>query len=183
MANKQTYAVLLRGINVGGRHKLPMAELKTLAESVGGHRPATYIQSGNMVLDLEPQIVDTFAAALEEAIEGRFGFSVPVVLRRQSQWRQIVDNNPFLGPETDIKTLAVAFLKEMPEAEQVAALDPQRSPPDRFQVHGDTVYLEYPNGLARSKLTNAYLDSKLKTVSTVRNWRTTMKMLEMMAGR
>lgn len=178
-----TFVALLRGINVGGRHKLPMADLRSLAESLGGTRPETYIQSGNLVFGLDPASSNDFARRLAAGIEERFGFSVPIILRRGDELRRVVQNNPFLRSDTDIRTLHVGFLMEAPSAERVASLDPDRSPPDRVEVIGNHAFLEYPNGLARSKLTNAYLDSRLKTIGTVRNWRTTLKLLSMIDRR
>ena len=90
--------------------------------------------------------------------------------------------NPFLeaGAETD--KLHVVFLAELPDAERVEALDPDRSPPDEFVVRGREIYLHCPNGLARSKLTNSYFDARLSTTSTMRNWKTVRKLLELAAG-
>ena len=175
----QTYVALLRGINVGGRNKLPMAELKSLVQDLGGCSVRTYIQSGNVVFEADADL----GSAVSEGIAERHGLKVPVVLRTAEEVASVVASNPFLveDPRLDAKTLHVAFLADEPTAEQAASLDPERSPPDAFRVVGKTVYLHYPNGLARSKLTNAYLDSKLKTVSTVRNWNTCLKLVEMAA--
>lgn len=175
-----TYIALLRGINVGGRNKLPMAELKEIVSKAGGEAVRTYIQSGNVVYEADEDLGSAISAALEQEKELR----VPVVTRTANQLAAVLAGNPFLkaDPELDIKTLHVAFLAAAPTAEQVANLDPDRSPPDAFHVDGDVVYLSYPNGLGRSKLTNAYLDSKLKTVSTVRNWKTCLKLAEMVGA-
>ena len=84
------------------------------------------------------------------------------------------------GAETD--RLHVVFLADAPDAEHVEALDPNRSSPDEFAVRGREIYLHCPNGLARSKLTNSYFDSRLSTISTMRNWKTVRKLLELAAG-
>ena len=74
------------------------------------------------------------------------------------------------------------FLADLPAASKIETLDPQRSPGDEYIVRGREIYLRLPNGVAGSKLTNAYFDSKLATTSTSRNWRTVTKLLEMMKG-
>jgi len=94
----------------------------------------------------------------------------------------VIAANPFLSSEMNEKALYIYFLRETPAPEALAALDPNRSHPDRFIVSGREVYLHLPNGMARTKLTNAWLDSKLKTISTARNWNTVLKLCELMRG-
>ncbi len=112
------------------------------------------------------------------AIRRRFGFENAVVIRSSEELRHVVDSNPF-DTSGDPRFLHVAFLGETPSAEAVSRLDPQRSPPDAFAVQGRNVHLHYPNGVARSKLTNEYLAAQLRTASTMRNWRTVLTLLEM----
>jgi uncharacterized protein (DUF1697 family) len=88
--------------------------------------------------------------------------------------------NPYAKPGVDDRTLPVVFLARKPKKEDIARLDPNRSPGDEFTVRGQEIYLRLPNGVANSKLPNVYLDSKLQTISTSRNWRTTQTLLEMM---
>jgi uncharacterized protein (DUF1697 family) len=107
---------------------------------------------------------------------------VPVVLRSAAELRAVVRGNPFLEAGADPATLHVAFLADRPTAAAAASLDPARSPPDAFAVRGREVYLHLPNGGARSKLTTAWLDARLDTVSTVRNWRTVERLLALASG-
>ena len=95
---------------------------------------------------------------------------------------QVAAGNPFLRRKCDPKWLHVVFLADTPAQAAVAALNPQRSPGDEFVVRGGEIYLHLPNGAARSKLTNQYFDSTLKTVSSGRNWNTVTTLLEMMQG-
>jgi len=81
------------------------------------------------------------------------------------------------------KLFHVVFLATRPAARAVKALDPDRSPPDKFVHHGREIYLKCPNGIARTKLTNAYFDSKLDTTSTMRNWKTVLKLQELLSDR
>ena len=99
-------------------------------------------------------------------------------MRSSEELRQVAASNPF-DTSGDPRFLQVAFLADAPSAEAVSRLDPERSPPDAFAVRGRNVYLHYPNGVARSKLTNEYLSAQLQTASTMRNWRTVLTLLEM----
>ena len=173
---------LLRGINVGGRNKLPMAQLRTIVEGIGGLDVRTYIQSGNVVFTAPQSIARRAATTLSDALEREAGISSPVTLRTAEEMQEIVASNPYLVPGQDQGHLHVGFLADQPSAAAVAGLDPDRSPQDEFTVRGREIYLRCPNGLARTKLTNAYFDSRLETTSTVRNWRTTLKLLAMAQG-
>lgn len=170
----ENHIALLRGINVGGKHRLPMAQLTKFFGQAGATQVQTYIQSGNVVFASTPADAPQVVAAVAQLIERQCGFSAPIVLRGAGQWRQLIANNPFLAQEADPEILHVAVLADPPPPERVARLDPRRGVPDQFVVVGADVYLCLPNGVARTKLTNAWLDSTLRTVSTVRNWRTVL---------
>lgn len=173
------HVLLLRGINVGGKNKLPMVLLTTLVTELGGHDVRTYIQSGNVVFTASDETAGAIEQRLPERILDRLGLHVPVVRRTAAELLDATAHNPFLDGVPEEKALHLFFLKEQPTQAQVAALDPDRSPGDRFAVRGRDVYLLLPNGIANSKLTNAYFDSKLKTVSTARNWRTVLTLAHM----
>ena len=172
------YVALLRGVNVGGRNKLPMAELRDLFASAGCAAVRTYIQSGNAVFEATHELAEAVPEIVTVAIRRRFGYESVVVLRSGEELRQVVTSNPF-DTSGDPRFLHVAFLKDTPSAEAISRLDPERSPPDEFVVRGRNVYLRYPNGVARSKLTNECFAVQLQTVSTMRNWRTVLRLLEM----
>ncbi|MGD2115512.1 MAG: DUF1697 domain-containing protein [Acidobacteriota bacterium] len=182
----RTCIALLRGINVGGKHKLPMAALRSIFEEAGCGEVRTYIQSGNVVFTAEPDLAARVPERIGREIEARFGFTSPVVTRSAAELAEVAASNPFVDPSVeegvDEKALHVLFLRDAPAAAQVAALDPDRSPPDRYTVRGREVYLCCPQGVARTKLTTRYFDSRLETVSTLRNWRTVRKLLELAGG-
>lgn len=177
------HIALLRGINVGGHNALPMKDLAAMFGEAGCSDVRTYIQSGNVVFEAAPTLARRIAGVITASIGDRFGLEVPVVTRSADQLAAIVSANPYAREGTDEKWLHVAFLADTPSAAGIAALDPQRSPPDEFVVHNAEIYLSCPNGMARTKLTNAYFDTTLGTTSTVRNWRTTLKLLEMVGRR
>lgn len=173
------HIALLRGINVGGHNKLSKNDLVTLFEDAGCRQVKTYIQSGNLVYEAPCALAKELPILIAKAIHERHGFNVPVITRTAEELQAVIHGNPFLQDRGDEKALHVGFLADLPKEEHIATLDPQRSPPDEFTVRGREIYLRCPDGLARTKLTNAYFDSKLSTVCTLRNWRTTLKLLEM----
>lgn len=170
-----TYLALLRGINVGGKNRLSMTDLSRIVALAGGTDVRTYIQSGNVVFRAEADLSAAISRGLQEAL----GLSVPVVLRTHAELAAVVAKNPFLAQGADPDALNAMFLADWPEEEAVRALDPERSPGDAYVVVGREVYMHCPKGLARCKLTNDYFDRRLKTTSTVRNWRTVLKLLEL----
>jgi uncharacterized protein (DUF1697 family) len=178
----ETYLALLRGINVGGKNKLPMKDLAGMFAAAGCADVRTYIQSGNVLLKATPTLAAKLPATIAAGIAEQFGYQTPVVLRTAKELAGIVAGNPFLGPGADEDALHVMFLTSVPTPDLISSLDPGRSPLDAFVVKGREVYLQLPNGVARSRLTNAYFDAKLKTTSTGRNWRTVNKLLELMNG-
>ena len=175
---EQRYVALLRGVNVGGKNKLPMADLRDIFTAAGCAAVQTYIQSGNVVFEAAQDLAERVPEIVTRAIRRRFGYETAVVMRSSEELRRVVSSNPF-DTSGDPRFLHVAFLEDTPGAEAVSRLDPQRSPPDAFAVRGRNVHLHYPNGVARSKLTNEYLAAQLQTVSTMRNWRTILSLLEM----
>ncbi|MYD95403.1 MAG: DUF1697 domain-containing protein [Chloroflexi bacterium] len=176
------YVALLRGINVGGRNKLPMRELAAMFVEAGCEDVRTYIQSGNVVFRAPPGLVDGLRARITEAIADSHGFRIPIVMRTASDFDRIVRDNPFLAAGADPAKLHVGFLAAAPAPARLVRLDSDRSPPDAFEVRDREVFLHFPAGVARSKLDNAYFDRTLDTVCTIRNWRTVCRLHEMASG-
>lgn len=175
------HVALLRGINVGGKNRLPMAALSAMFERAGGRDVRTYIQSGNVVFRAGARDAAQVGKRVSAAIERELGLRVPLVIRSAPELRAVAARNPFLGAE-DPARLHVAFLADLPRAAAGAALDPRRSPPDRFVLRGRELFLCCPDGIGRTRLTNDYLDRTLGTVSTVRNWKTVLALCELLAG-
>ncbi|MBW7885283.1 MAG: DUF1697 domain-containing protein [Caldilineaceae bacterium] len=176
---EDVHIALLRGINVGGKNRLPMADLAAIFLGIGCRAVQTYIQSGNVVFRAEPSLAARVPALVAAAISADFGISSPVVTRTRAELVDVAHNNPYLAETAGTRALHVVFLLDEPEPSQIAALDPDRSPPDRFVVRGRELFLFCPNGVARTRLTNQYFDSRLKTTSTMRNWQTVLALLEL----
>jgi uncharacterized protein (DUF1697 family) len=164
---------LLRGLNVGGANRLPMAELVALFEAAGAAEVVTLQAAGNVLFRAPTGGAAGIGAAVQAALARR-GLSTPVVLRTAAELAAVARANPY----PDAEGLHVAFLAARPRAAAVAALDRDRSPPDRLEVVGREVYLRLPNGMAHTRITNAWLDGALGTVSTVRNWRTVLALAD-----
>jgi uncharacterized protein (DUF1697 family) len=175
-----SYVALLRGVNVGGKNMLPMKELCGIFGECGCPNARTYIQSGNVIFNAAPKLTTTLPAILAAKIAARFGFQCPVVFRTEAQLQDVILNNPFLKQGAPENSLHVCFLADEPQDIDIQKLDPARSLPDEFHVRKQEIYLRLPNGGARTKLTNSYFDSKLHTISTARNWRTVLKLLELL---
>ncbi len=176
------YLALLRGINVGGKNKLAMKDLAAVFEKAGCRAVRTHIQSGNVLFKAPAPLAGSLAGLAEKALLKGFGLKVPVVLRSAAQLKRAVEANPFVKAGADPATLHVAFLSKEPERGAAARLEADRSPGDSFELKGAEIHLRCPGGLARSRLTNAYFDSRLGLVSTLRNWNTVRKLLELLTA-
>lgn len=173
-----TWVALIRGINVGGRRKLAMADLRTVLASLGHEDVTTYVQSGNAVFRAtgrEAAIADAIEAAIGEA----HGLDVAVLLRTPRQLRAVAARRPFGGAPTS--ELHVVFLDRTPTASAARRVDPDRSPPDEFRLHGRELYLRLPAGAGRTKLTLDYLERQLGVRGTHRNWNTVTRLAELAA--
>ncbi len=174
------YVALLRGINVGGKNRLRMADLVAMFDGAGCSDVRTYIQSGNVIFRAPESRASRIPGVITKSIADRFGFRAPVILRSAAEVRAVARGNPFLRADADPNALHVMFLADRPAAAKVKTLDPKRSPPDEFEVRGREIYLRCPGGAARTKLTNDYFDTKLATTSTMRNWRTVLKLVDLL---
>jgi uncharacterized protein (DUF1697 family) len=182
-AMKSAYVALLRGVNVGSANRLPMERLRALFVEAGASDVETLMRSGNVVFAATDANAAKIIGAVAGAINREFGFAAPMALRGSAALRALIDDNPFVGRGVDPDTLHALCLTETPSAASLARLDPNRSPPDEFLVSGQDVYLRLPSGVARTRLTNAWFDSRLGVVSTLRNWRTILKLGELIAAR
>lgn len=175
--------VLLRAVNVGGRNAIPMGELRGLLEGLGYGGVRTHLQSGNVVLSAPATGDAELGAAIERGIAQRFGLEVAVVLRSAEEFARIAEHHPLQREGEDPARLHVMFFQRPPAAERVAALDPDRSPPDRFVVRGREIYAHYPGGAGRSKLTVDYFERVLGVPGTARNWRTVTRLRALTGAR
>ncbi|MET9696596.1 DUF1697 domain-containing protein [Streptomyces sp. NPDC006529] len=179
----RTYAALLRGINVGGHKKVPMAELRQVLAGLGHTGVRTHLQSGNAVFTTARADADPAALArvLEAAIEEHFGFRVPCLVVDGAHLRAVVAACPFPADTLEGRQLHVTFLSGQPDEERFAALDAQAFLPEEFRLGDRVVYLYAPEGLGRSKLGEVLArPALLKGLdATSRNWNTVTKLVEL----
>jgi uncharacterized protein (DUF1697 family) len=175
------YIAILRGINVGSNRKVPMAELKVLCSKLGLRNVQNYIQSGNLIFELaKPESIADLQDRLHQAISETFGFDIPVIVRTALEMDESITSNPFLKEkDTDIDKLHLTFLKEEPSPELLERIIALQFLPDRFEIVGKDVFVYCENGYGRTKITNDFFEKKLKVQATTRNWKTVMKLHEM----
>lgn len=174
-----TYLALLRGINVGGNHKLPMAGLRQLLTEAGFGDVATYIQSGNVVFKSKKAKPAALATKIEDAIEDKFGFRPRTLVLSADDFESAATANPFPEAEADHKTLHLYFLSEKPAAPDLDKLHALKLNGDDFKLIGTVFYLLAPGGVGRSKLAEK-VERALGVAATARNWRTVTKLREML---
>lgn len=170
---------LLRGVNVGGHHKIRMEELRALCQSLKLRDSQTYVQSGNIVFRTDETDTDRLAKRLENAIERKFGFHADVVLRTTAELKDCIARSPFAArKELEPGKLLVTFFAcnlEKDRCEQIRAIQAEV---EEIKLAARELYIYYPDGMGRSKLVPV-LDRTLKKSGTARNWNTVTKLLEM----
>jgi uncharacterized protein (DUF1697 family) len=177
-----TYVALLRGINVGGRTRVGMDDLRRLFVALGHADVKSYVQSGNVLFSSPVEESSRLVGDIQRRIARDLGVTVTVLLRTKDDLARVVANNPFLSRETDPAKLHVTFLADAPDHERVARLDTPSGGPDEFSLAGREVYLHCPHGYGRTKLNNAYLERRLGVAATTRNWNTVTKLCDLASG-
>ena len=168
---------LFRGINVGGNKPVRMDALKELHEALGLHGVATYIQSGNVVFTSDDADPAQLAKQIEERFAQKFGFQASVVVRTAAQFSDIIANNPFQNqPAKESNRVVVMFLASHAVSTAQEDILKTYAGPEELHIIGQEAYIYYPDGMGRSKLTNTFLEKKLKTRGTARNWNTVLRL-------
>lgn len=169
---------ILRGINVGGKNKIPMVELKALYEKNSFKNVTTYIQSGNVVFSSNGKASKELETQIQQMILKKFKCTVPVIVRSVEEMQTVVDRNPFLKmKDIDVEKLHITFLAENPTKENLEKIKVYNYSPDEYIINGREVYLSCPNGYGNTKISNTFFESKLKVTATTRNWRTVNELL------
>jgi uncharacterized protein (DUF1697 family) len=174
------YVSMLRAVNVGGTSRIKMDALQAVYESIGLRDVRTLLQSGNVLFRSglgRAQLVQR----ITQEIERQLGLRVEVIVRTLAELASIIERGPVLSPRADPSKLLVMFLSGVPDPALQATLRKSHKGPEMLELRGPEIYLYYPDGVGRSKLTNAVLEGKLDTSGTARNWNTLTKLLE--AGR
>jgi len=175
---------ILRGINVGGKRKILMADLKLLFDDLGFINITTYIQSGNVIFNSESKLTDIqITEKIEKAITNKYGFSVPVIVKSAKEIEESIRENPFYQKQNpDINKLHLTLLKEQPTNENILKTESYNYEPDKFVIKGKRVFVFCNGKYHQSKLTNNFFENKLKVPATTRNWKTVLKLVELSKG-
>jgi uncharacterized protein (DUF1697 family) len=173
------HIALLRAINVGGHNKVRMSDLRELCGALGLAGATSLLQSGNLVFQSD----QLTGAALEDLLEvetaKRLNVTADYLIRTAADWAKIVARNPFpKEAKNDPGHLLVMFLKAAPSAKSVDALQAAIEGPEIVRSDGKQLYIIYPAGIGRSKLTGTLIERKLGTRGTGRNWNTVLKLQE-----
>jgi uncharacterized protein (DUF1697 family) len=178
------YVSMLRAVNVGGTSVIKMDALRRVYESMGLSDVRTLLASGNVVFRSRIKNREQLVKRIMQEIERQLGHHVEVIVRTLAEVESIVERGPVLSPRADMAKLHVMFLGGVPAAAAQAALGKWHKDlrlPEMLEMRGPEIYLYYPNGVGRSKLSGAVIENKLDTFGTARNWNTIVKLVE--AGR
>ena len=173
------FLALFSGINVGGNRIVRMAELRAFLEALGFGDVATYVQSGNSVFRARQGDAAALAGLIEEAFERKWGFHSRIMVRDAAWLERLVAQNPYPEVAGEPTKLHAYVLEREPTAEGAARLAERCTGPERFEIRGDMLYLHAPDGLGKSVFAGLILRT-LKVPGTARNWRTVLKLKEMM---
>jgi len=170
---------MLRGVNVGGHNKIKMDALRALYESLKLQSPQTYVQSGNVIFLSPEKNLLRLSQRIQDGIHRKFGFRPEVVLRTSSEFRNVIAKNPFANRRgLDPSKLLVTFLASDPGPQARTAILEIDTRGEELHVHGNELYIYFPNGIGKTKLSWPLIDKTLKTSGTGRNWNSVTKMLE-----
>jgi uncharacterized protein (DUF1697 family) len=166
---------LLRGVNVGASTRVPMPQLRSMVEALGGTDVVTYLNSGNVVYSVDSANVE-LAGDLARRIHSELGVTTKVVVVDAAKLKRIIADMPFHGE--DESKLGVVFMDAVPRSVE----EPADLAPERIVLGAHAAYLDAPNGFGRSKLTPAWYRKQLPAEATTRNWRTVLKLEELLNG-
>ena len=175
----KTYIALLRGINVSGQKKVPMAELRTLLTNAGLENVQTYIQSGNVILKSPERDVQKLELKIHQAIKTHFGFEVPILVKTREDLQHIFDNCPF--PEEKKTNSYFTLLYTVPDKDLIDAVANISYPNEEFVITNTCIYFYCSTGYGKAKYSNNFFERKLKTTATARNYKTMVKLLSLCA--
>lgn len=178
--SSQTFVALLRGINVSGKNKIFMDDLRAMFESLGLTEVKTYVQSGNVIFS-GGSSAHELEGIIKKAILEKFTFDVPVLVKTKEEMQATLRNNLYIHRNNvSLDKLHVTFLSEVPSEANLKNAHINVLP-DEFMVLGKEVYLYIPGGYGNTKLSNTYFESKLKVRATTRNWKTVNELVKMLS--
>lgn len=174
-----TYIALLRGINLGPRNKIAMADLRELLGSLGLEDVRTHILSGNAIFTSRRRSIPRLEQQIERAIKKRFGYEIRVLIRTADELAAVVDDNPLSERTKDGSQLFALFLERDPDPSRMEAIDPDALAPEEFHLGDRVIYALVLQGVQGSKLLGALSDKRLGVAMTNRNWNTVTRLVDL----
>lgn len=175
-----SFIALLRGINVSGQNKIAMAELRAVCADLGWREVQSYIQSGNVVFQADDSAPADLEVELEQAITRHFSLKIPVIVRTAAGWPTYMSGNPYPTASLQEPNLVMlALSKAPPKPDAVDKLQERAINGERIVQVGDALWIHYQSGVAGSKLSPALFDRLVGSAVTARNWRTVLKLNEL----
>jgi uncharacterized protein (DUF1697 family) len=175
-----TYISILRGINVSGKNPIKMDALKKMYEGLHFKNVRTFIQSGNVIFSTPPTPVKKLEKIIAAQIKKAFGWEVPVIVLTVEVLQSIIAQNPFIkDKQKDISFLHITFLADTPETFDKKNIEAKKSAGEAIEWGEQAIYLFCPKGYGQTKLSNTFLETKLKVKATTRNWKTANELLRL----
>lgn len=178
----ETYIALLRGINVSGKNSIKMEVLKQICTDIGLQNVQTYIQSGNIIFQSEEQNAEVISLQISQAIQKQLALTVPVLTLELNNFKSIVLNNPFTKEE-ELKQLYITLYSPILSLTAVENINAKKAPEELLHISDSAIYLVANNGYGKTKITNTLIENKLKVTATTRNYRTCLKLIELIEPR
>ncbi len=171
------YIALLRGINVGGHKKVPMAELRELLTNNGFQNVQTYIQSGNVIFESLVEQINNIEEQIKKAILDHFGFDVSVIVKTRPELQAVFDDCPFI--EVKKEKSYFTMLSSKPNKELVELASKKNYPDEEYVIINDCIYFYCAKGYGQAKFSNNFFERKLKVTATARNYKTMVKLFSL----
>jgi uncharacterized protein (DUF1697 family) len=176
------YAALLRGINVGGKKKVAMADLRQLLSRLGYTDVRTHLNSGNAVFTSPEDEPATLAGRIENSIDAELGLALRCLVRTGAELRAVIDGNPLSDVATDGSKMVALFLSHAPDAQLLAAHDPTQLAPTQVRLGDRVIYQWCPDGILAAPAVSGFVEKHLKVTVTARNWNTVVKLSALLDG-
>lgn len=179
----QLFIALLRAVNASGHNKIVMADLRAACDELGWHEVQSYIQSGNLIFQADKEAA-VLEGELEEMIAGRFGLTVPVMVRTAVQWAAYLNDNPYpRASQQEPNRVMLALSKEPPNPNAVSELRQYATGSERITQIRDALWIHFGDGAGKSRLSPAVFDRLVGSPVTMRNWRTVVRLGELSTAR
>lgn len=179
-----SFAAFVRAVNVGAHRKLSTLQLTSFVEERGGQSVQTILQTGNVVFHHPSTSTHRLETAFDTAAETGLGWAAQFMIRTAGQMHETLRHNPF--PEmarSDPSHLVVVFLKSAPSTTVAGTLEGVRPGRERFALSGSELYVTFPDGIGRSKVSLDWMEKRLATVGTMRNWNTVTRVTQAASAR